>query len=1066
MPFKTNGACKGYVLLVFGLFLGISVFAQKTVTGRITGRGDNQPILGATVQVKGTRTATSTAADGTFTVKVPTDNSILVITAIGFSPMEFPVAGRTTIGDISMAVNNSTLNDVIVTGYTAQKKKDITGAVAIVNVDEMKQTPGGTTESLLQGQAAGVTVINSGLPGGGSNFRVRGITSLGNSDPLVIIDGIRAGINDLDVNDIESIQVLKDAGAAAIYGVSGSNGVIIVTTKRGRGKAKISYDGYVGTQRPLKGYNIATPQETANAIWAQQVNDGLAPSNVQYGNGATPVLPDYITPTGAHAGDPGTDPSTYVFDPGASDDNRITKANKAGTNWWKTVFSPAVFQQHTVSASGSNDKTAYFFSVNYLDQQGTLLGTYLKRYGMRANTVFNVKDHIRVGENLYIFYKQNPGYTNQNEGNTISYTYREQPIIPIYDIKGNFAGTGSKGLGNSENPYADASRSLNNKSNDWEMIGNVFAEVDFLKHFTARTQIGGNVDNYYYDNFTYTAYENAEGNTNPNGYTEGAGYNSNYTFTNTLRYNNVFGKHTLGVIVGQEANDFYGRSLTGSRGNYYSTDPNFWTLNSGSPSSATNTGSVYTNARLSSYFGRLDYTYDDKYIIGATIRRDGSSDFSPSARWGNFPSISGAWRISGEDFMKSVTWVNDLKLRGGWGKLGSTSNVHLYNQYTLFNQFASNSYYDIGGTSTASQLGLYNSQLAGTNTGWERDVTTNIGLDATILNNRIDVSLDWYKKNINGLLFQPQVAATAGGASAPYINLGNITNNGLEAAVTYHGKIGHDLRFDLGGNISHYQNKILALAGGANYVDYYSAGSSRIGAFTRAEVGHPIGEFFGYKTIGYFSSAADVTKSPTQDGAAPGFFKYQDVNHSGAITDSDRTFIGNPNPKFTYGLNLHFAYKSFDLSAFIYGSYGNDVFNYIKYWLDFPQVFQGAISKDAVYNSWTPTNLNPSVPILSTKANFSNTQVVNSWYVESGSYLRLKQLQIGYTLPGDLLKQFGIDKMRLYLQGANLFTITHYKGLDPELQGSDLTNNSNFGIDLGNYPANQRSYYIGLQLTF
>jgi len=1041
-------------------------FAQKMVSGRVLNQTDNSPIASATIQIKGTRGAAVSGADGSFTIKVPNDNSTLVISAIGFESVEYPVAGRSTLGDISLKVGNNTLNDVIVTGYTAQKKKDITGSVAIVNVDEMKQTPAGTVENMLQGQAAGVTVINSGAPGGGSNFRIRGITSLGNTDPLIIIDGIRAGINDINPDDIESIQVLKDAGAAAIYGVSGSNGVIIVTTKKGRGKAKISYDGYVGSQQPLKGYNLANPQETANAIWAQQINDGLPPSNVQYGNGATPVLPDYITPTNGHAGDSMTSPSKYVFDPGGLDDNRITKANKAGTNWWKTIFSPAIMQQHTLSASGSTEKTNYFFSINYLDQKGTLLGTYLKRYGVRANTVFNVKDHIRVGENAYVFYKQNPGFTNQNEGNTISYSYREQPIIPIYDIEGNFAGTGSKGLGNSQNPYADAVRSLNNKSNDWQMVGNVFAEVDFLKHFTARTQFGGNVDNYYYWYFTYTGYENAEGNTNSNGYTESSGYNSNWTYTNTLKYSNTFGNHSIAVLLGQEANSFYGRSLSASRGTYYTTDPNFWTLNAGAPASQTNSGGVYTNNTLSSYFGRLDYTYNDKYIIALTMRRDGSSYFGSAVQYGNFPSVTGAWRISSEDFMKDVTWINDLKIRGGWGKLGSLSNVPLYNQYTLFNQFASNSYYDITGASTSSQLGLYNSQLAGPATTWEKDVTTNLGFDATILSNKLDVSFDWYNKSINGLLFRPSVPATVGGATPPFINLGNITNKGVELSVTYHGQAGRDVKFDIGGEISAYRNKILALAGGNKYVDEFSAGSSRINAFSRAEIGHSIGEFFGYKVVGYFQDSADIAKSPTQDGAYPGLFKYADINHSGAIGDSDRTFIGNPNPKFTYGFNLHVAYKAFDVSAFFYGSYGNSVFNYIKYWIDFPQVFEGAISKDAVYNSWRPDNLNPKVPRLSTKANFSNTQQVNSWYVESGSYLRLKQLQIGYTLPKSVLQQFGIDKMRFYVQGTNLFTITKYTGLDPELQASDLGNNSNFGIDFGNYPSNQKSFYVGAQLTF
>lgn len=1074
MPKKIKLLLRGSAFAVFFLSLTYQVIAQKTITGKISSDKDKFPVPGATIAVKGSKAATQTDANGVFTITVPSDKSVLVVTAIGFEAMEASVSGRTNVS-LELKASTTALNEIVVTGYTAQRKKDITGSVAVVDVKSLKSVPGGTAESLLQGQAAGVTVINSGSPGEGSNVRIRGITSLGSADPLVMIDGVQGSMHDLNPNDIESIQVLKDAGSAAIFGVQGSNGVIVITTKRGRGKTVVNYDGYVGTQRPLKnGFNVGNTQDYGNVLWAQAKNSGAAPSNAQYGKGASPVIPYWITPAGS------TDPN----DPRAAaanydiNTNQITKANQSGTDWFHEVFKPATIQSHTVSASGSSDKSSYFFSMNYFDQQGTLINTYLKRYSVRANTVFSVKNHIRIGENAYIFYKDNPKITNQNEGNAISETYRIPAIIPVYDIMGNYAGTKSGGLSNAANPVAIQQRQANNKGNDWQINGNVFAEVDFLKHFTARTSIGGTVDNYYYYYFTYTAYENAEGNTNPNAFTEGSGFNSNRVWTNTLNYNNVFGRHSLKVLGGTESKVTYDRGTSAGRSNYYSTSPLYWTLNTGDPSTSSNSGQPPFQLALNSYFGRIDYSFADKYLLSGTVRRDGASVFADGHKWGTFPSITGGWRISQESFMKNIVWLNDLKLRGGWGKLGSISNINPTNALNLYGSGAGYSYYPINGQSTGATQGFFASQFGNVATSWEQDIVTNVGLDATVFN-RFEFSVEWYKKAISGLLYRRQSAIGVfnGGASQPFINGGNIQNTGVDISATYHGAVKRDFKFDITGTVTSYKSLVVSLPEGYKYVDQNSNGSTRIGAFVRTQPGQAIGAFYGYKVIGYFKNAADVTSSPTQTDAAPGRFKYQDNNGrdakgnltgkpDGKITDDDRTFFGNPNPKFTYGLNLAASYKNFDFSAFFYGSYGNDVINYVKYWTDFPQVFGGNISKDAVNNSWTPTNLNPKVPILEQAPSFSTTTVFNSWYQEKGSYFRCKQMQIGYTIAPSNLKRFGIDRLRFYIQAANLFTITKYTGLDPELQASNLGDNSNFGIDFGNYPANQKNYNIGVNLTF
>ncbi len=1056
---------------------------QKTISGKVTD-SNNQPITGATVSVKGSTVATQTNAEGSFSIIVPGSSAVLLFSSIGFEPRELPVGNNLTL-TVALKTTTSNLNEVVITGYTAQRKKDITGSVAVVEVDNMRQIPTGTPEKALQGQAAGVTIVTSGMPGSNSNIRVRGITSVGATDPLVIIDGTQGNMHDLNVNDIESIQVLKDAGAAAIYGVRGSNGVIVVTTRRGRtGKVRINYDAYVGTQRPLKnGFNIANTQETANAIQQGYINSGLTPGHKQLGTGQTPVIPDYIRPTAAMEGDPNTDPSTYKLY-----DNQITKTNKQGTDWFHEIFKPAPITSHNLAVSSGSDRSTFFLSLNYFNQQGTLIETYLKRYSARINTTFNLGNKVRVGENAYIFYRQNPGLTNgnQNEGNPISHSYRESPLIPVYDIMGNFAGTGSQGLGNAQNPVANLKRTANNKDNTWQVQGNVFAEADVLKHFTARTSFGGFFDNHYWNVFSYTSYENAENNKNPNSFTEFTMYNSSWTWTNTLTYNNTWGNHNLKVLAGTEAIQNYQRGFFGQRTNYPVTDagnltvnPSLWTLLFGPPRGQV-TGNLNINngiaidgnnpptpvqTSLYSQFGRVDYNYDDKYLLSGTLRRDGSSVFDESQRWGVFPSVTAGWRISRERFFGTIGWLNELKLRGGWGKLGSISNINPTNAFDLYNQLAASSYYDINGANNSSVLGIFASQNGNRATTWEEDIITNVGFDAVLFNNKLNFSFEWYKKAISGLLFRPLAPATGGGATAAFVNAGNIQNTGVDIAATYHGNI-DEFRFDVTGTFTSYKNQVKSLPDGIKYYDQVSTGSDRIGAFSRLQPGEALGSFFGYKVVGLFQSDDDVSKSPTQEAAAPGRLKFQDASGDGRIDADDRVFFGNPNPKFTAGLNIDASYKGFDFSAFFYTSVGNDAINYVRYWTDFPQVFDGAISKDAANNSWTPTRLNAKVPRLERGANFSTTTQFSSYFLEDGSFFRCKSMVLGYNIPTGRIKKIGIERFRVYVQAANLFTITRYTGLDPELTTSNLRDNTNFGIDFGNYPSNQKNYNIGVNVSF
>ncbi len=1056
---------RGIMALICFLFLSSQIYAQeKTIVGTITSGKDNTPIGLATVSVKGTKIAVATSANGSFSITVPEGRNTLVVSSVGYSIEEINISGKSSIS-LVLKESTSSLNEVVVTGYTAQRKKDITGAVSVVNIKDLKQTPVGTGEEALQGRASGVTIISSGQPGAASDIRIRGITAFGNNSPLIIVDGVRGDLRNINIPDIESMQVLKDA-SAAIYGVAGSNGVIIITTKRGKsGKAKVSYDAYYGRTTQGKGYEMANSQEEANAIWQQQRNSGITnPSSNQFGNGATPVIPDYITPTKGFEGGPNTDPLTYDIN-----SNQITKANKIGTNWYNEITRNAPVQNHNISISSGSEKSSYFFSLGYLDQQGIAKFQYLKRYSLRANTQFTIKDKIRIGENAYIFYKQNPTYGNQGEGSPFTTVYRESAVIPVYDIMGNFAGTKSNDFGNARNPYADIYRTKDNKGAQVAIQGNIYAEADILRHFTLRSSFGGSLSNDYYYNFGYVGYENAEGNTGLNSFGEGANYDNQWTFTNTLAYTNTFKDHSVKVLLGTEAVSYFGRGVGAGRADYFSENPNYWTIGTGTGAQS-NSGYAYQSS-LWSQFARVEYGYKGKYLINGSVRRDGSSVFVDSVRTGYFPSVSAAWRISEESWFKGITFINDLKIRYSWGKLGSASNVNATNPFNLYGTRFGRSFYSVNGSSTSPNGGFFRSNIGNPSTTWEGDIISNIGFDMVFLNNKFDLTIDYYKKKVSGLLFTaqgiPWDRVFVGDADLPKVNIGDMQNTGIDASLTYHGAVGKDFRLDITGTFTSYNNKIVDLPG----LPFFPGPGIRNIVPTRNQEGQAVGAFFGYKVLGLFKDADEVSKAPTQVDAQPGVFRYEDVDKNGKIDDNDRTFIGNPNPDFTYGINIAFSYKNFDFSSFFFGSVGNDIFDNTKTFTDFPDFFKGGIRREAAVNSWTTTNTGATIPKLRTVGGFSTNTVANSYFISSGSYLRNKQMQIGYAFPANMLSKFGVERLRIYVQSANMFTITKYKGLDPELQstsdnnGRAINNTTQFGIDQGNYP-HTPSYLVGINLNF
>jgi TonB-linked SusC/RagA family outer membrane protein len=1056
MQISTN--VRRIALFFLSMVLSSSIlFAQeKTITGKVTGEGEG-PLAGVNVTVQGTTVGAITDVNGTYSIKVPNTAAVLIFSSIGYTTKQVVVGTQGAV-DMVLQSDVTALSEVVVTGYTTQRRKDLAGSVGVVEPAKLTAIPTGNVSNALQGETSGISVIGSGQPGETSKVRIRGFSSFENNDPLYIVDGVPTqDISSMNPNDVESLSVLKDAGAASIYGSRASNGVIIVTTKKGAKGTKVSYSMQFGTQDPGNGpTNLLNTQEYANLSWLVNKNDKV---------GAYVLDSD---------GNPTTDKVLNPIYGWVGNATPTLPAWAANTNWYKAITHSAMMQNHDLTLSGGSDNAKFFAGIGVRQQDGIVIHTNSNKYTMRFNSEFSfLNQHVKIGENFTAEYHTSLGVSNLGEGSPISMgAYREQSIIPVTIpagttiagtnhtyLAGEYGGTGiSVGLGNATNPVASLNRNKDNTYWDARVIGSTYVDVKILQGLSFKSLIGGTFNAGYGDTYNYITYENSE-NSGSNSLTEAANFGSDWNWTNTLTLDKTFGQHKILAVAGYEAVKYgMGRDMSASRGGYFNDDPLFRTLSNGSKIQTANSD-FYTPTTLLSQFARVDYSLMDKYILVATVRRDGSSRFGTANRYGVFPSFSAAWRISQEEFFKGISFINDLKIRGSYGTMGNQLAVSPTNQFIAYGGSASTTYYDLNGTMTSSLQGFAQTRIPNKDAKWETNITSDIGFDATILNNKIGLKVDLYQKKTKDLLFPLEYPGTDGAATVPYLNIAAMTNKGVDADLSYKDKWG-DLGFDGSFVLSIVRNNIDKIAAGIDFFDQ-GGGTTRIGSNNRNMVGHPMSAFFGYKVIGLFQSAEDVASSPTQDGAAPGFFKYQDTNKDGQITAADRTFIGNPNPKFTYGFNLAFTYKNFDLSGFLYGSQGNDIFNSNRYFTDFWPSFQGQKSKDLLYNSWTPTNTSATTPMASNVSNFSTNTVPNSYYIENGSYLRMKSLEIGYTIPESVMSKIKLSSLRVYVQALNLFTVTKYSGLDPELGGDDRA----FGSDTGNYPL-VKTYVFGLNLNF
>jgi TonB-linked SusC/RagA family outer membrane protein len=1025
--------------------------------------------------VIGTQIGTATDVNGQYSLDVPSEDATLQFSFVGYSTQQIPVQGRSTI-NVALEPATLTGTEVVVVGYSTQQRRDLTGSVEVVDTEDLARISEAQISDQLQGMASGVNVISSGQPGRDPQIRIRGINTFGDNSPLYVVDGVTTqSINDLNPNDIESIQVLKDASAASIYGARASNGVVIIETKQGAGDLTVQLNTYAGVSKQpdeTNPWNMLDPQGRAELEWLAFRNSGLTPSDPQYGEGSEPVLPDFILPTGAMEGDPGTDPSEYFVNPFYTDPaqlqefNQIVRANKDGTDWFNEIMRTAPMVKSDLTVSGGSQQGSYLFSAGYVNQEGTLLRTGLERYSLRANTTFNVNDHIRIGENLSYTIEENLLASELTEGGSLGMAMRARPIVPVRDIMGNWAGSAGGGLGNPSNPVAIAERTRNNQTSDKRLFGNVFAEVSFLNDFIFRTTFGGSINSGYVSTFAFPTYENSENNSR-NALSETAWNNYDWTLSNTLNYNTTFSQnHNVTVLAGAEWLKTKNRFETGGVESFFSFDPNFVNLANGAGTKTVNSGVTVTS--LVSQFGKIDYNYAGRYFLSGTLRRDGSSKFL-SDRYGFFPAASAGWRISEEPFMEDVLpWLTDLKFRVGWGVMGNQLNVTANNAYTLFG--SRNFAYDITGSNSNTALGFVASQIGAPGAQWERDEALNIGVDIAVLSGQLEATVDYYQKDIEDLLFNPELPATAGRASPPFINVASMRNTGVDASIRGQTDVG-GVQISGGLNFTSYNNEITGIAEG---FDSFSEESRRFNAsnIVRNEVGQEMSSYYGYQIVGFWQNQGEIDEANAnapsgtyQTAAAPGRFRYEDVNGDGQITADDRTFLGSPNPDFTYGINLNFTYSSWDLGMSLFGSQGAQVWNQVKWWTDFFSGFNGAKARVALEDSWTPDNPDAEAPIQETERTFSTNQVPNSYFVEDASYLRIQSLQLGYTLPSRWIERLGAQRLRLYVQASNLYTFTGYSNPEPEIGGSSPEDVTSFGIDEGSFPT-PRQFLGGVNLTF
>ena len=1034
--FSAQGLTCRLMLSFFFLLASTLAFAQTEASGTIV---DNtgEPIIGATVMEKGTSNGTVTDIDGNFHLKTAS-GATLVISYIGFATQELPAS---TGMNITMTDDTNELNEVVVTGYQVQRKADLTGAVSVVNVDELQKQNENNPMKALQGRVPGMNISADGNPSGAATVRIRGNGTLNDNDPLYIIDGVptKAGMHELNGNDIESIQVLKDAASASIYGSRAANGVIIITTKKGKdGKVRVDFDGSIAASMYAHRMKVLNAEQWGQAFWQARVNDHLDPNNNNlgyrfdwgYDNQGNPQLNSIIM-------------SKYL--------DAANTVEAANTDWFDESTRTGVVQNYNVSVSNGNERGSAFFSLGYYKNLGVIKTSDFERFSARMNTEYKlIGDVLTIGENFTLNRTSEVGAPGGFLENALQFN----PNYPIYNTAGEFANL-TGGYADRENPRSTLSRNADNRYTYWRTFGDVHLNLALFKGFNLRTTFGIDYSQKQQRAFTYPIL-NGNVARDENGVEAKQEHWMKWMWNAVASYAFEVGQHRADALLGMELNRQDDIWFSGYRQNYDVLNTDYMWPSAGAEGTdkAYGSGSGFS---LVSFFGKVNYTYADRYLASVTVRRDGSSRFGKNNKYGTFPSVSLGWRISEEAFMKSTkSWLDNLKLRASWGQTGNQeiSNTARYTLYTTTGSlnFGGDSYntgYDIQGTNGGHILdsGFKRNQIGNDNIKWETTTQTNIGLDFGLLNNSLYGSFDWYNKKTTDILVNMPGVGVMGEGSAMWINAGEMLNRGIELTLGYRGKAG-DFQYDLTANLGTNRNKITKLP------ETIAARGTFGGNGVKSVVDHPMGAQVGYIYDGIFQNQEEVDNHAHQEGAGVGRMRFLDLNNDGLITEADQDWIYDPTPDFTYGLNVYLQYKNFDFTMFWQGTQGNDVMT-IDYkrqtdlWagVNVPNLNKGV----RVLDAWTPNNTSSTIPALTTMDTNNETRV-SSYYVENGSFLKLRTVQFGYNLPTDLVKKLYMQRVRFYLSAQNLLSIKggSYSGVDPEVPtfGYPIPLNVTFGLNV------------------
>ena len=1034
------------VILCFGTLVSM---AQTPTTRTITGTvydDSGTALPGAGVIIKGTKTAVSTNAEGKYSIRIPGSATVLVFSYIGSTAQEVEVAPNRTTVNVTLRSSAMDLENVVVIGYGTAKKSEVTSSISSISAKDIKDLPVSGVDQALQGKLSGVSVsTNGGQPGGGVSVRVRGITSVNGNEPLYVVDGVPLQTNrnsisqdqlggmggqttqsplaSINPSDILTIDILKDASAQAIYGSQGANGVVLITTKRGQaGEGKITYEGYFGLQEVPKKLDIMNLSEFAE--YNNQVLSEIATVN----NTTFTPIPEFQNPG----------------------------ILGLGTDWQDEVFRRGAMQNHQLSFSGGHEKTTYYTAFNYFDQQGTILGSDFKRLSLRFNIDQQVKSWFKVGLSSNLTRSnQRISLTNGSDA-IVTIATANSPATPVFNQNGGYAttvGIGGYNFGNVRNPIALAlARNVRNIQS--KGYGNLYGEITFSENFSFRSEV--NFDYTVGDNSAFQPYIDQI--LTPSRLIEQRSSNVYYGVRNFLNYNQSFGKHKVTALIGHEFQESEYDQLDASRQNLAQNIP---AIGAGGESGQS-LGSYLGDFAMESYLARAGYTYNDKYALNVSIRRDGSSTFGPDNRIGYFPAASIGWTVTNEEWAKNLKFLDYLKVRAGAGAVGN-QNSPQQNAYVTRVRLVSTAPFGQGGI----PQNVGNPALQ-----WESVKTYNAGLDFGFLNKKLDVTLDIYQKQTTNMILPSSLPVFTGigteynDIQAPVVNAGKMTNKGIDIGITSYNMTSKDFEWKTNFVFSKYKNTLNYLnSPSATYLEFVEYGNAVL--LTRTAAGRAVGGFYGFQTDGLFRTMDELNNGPDQGlpisptGTWLGDVRYKDLNGDGKIDDQDLTYIGDPNPSFTFGLTNTFRYKNFDLSVFLQGTYGNDVLNYTKRTSEqLSNVYNNQLS--TVKDRFTQNNPDGSLPRYNQWHN--NNFRVSDRFVEDGSYLRIQNVTFGYNLPANLINKAKIANARIFVTGQNLYTFTKYTGYDPEL-GAFNSSATFFNIDNGNYP-NPRTFTFGANITF